>query len=106
LAPKTVFSTTNRKAGTTIIQKRRKSGTSAAWYAISEGTLLASVAPDSVSRIREALDKVEIPSYELGRFDSAPACSTVCRNGVTAELVEPDTDPFRPLFFAGLRQAE
>ncbi len=75
------------------------------WCAISEGTLLASVAPESVSRIREAWNRVGIESCELGRFDANLPCSTVCRNGTTADLVEPDVDPFWDLFFAGLRQA-
>lgn len=76
------------------------------WYAISEGTLLAAVAPDSVSRIRKEWNRVGIESYELGRFDVNLPHSTVCRNGTTNELVEPDVDPFWDLFFAGLRQTE
>jgi len=76
------------------------------WYTISEGTLLASVAPDSVSRIRKEWNKVGIESYELGRFDASLPYSTVCRNGATTELVEPEIDPFWDLFFAGLRQTE
>jgi len=76
------------------------------WYAISEGTLLASVAPDSVSRVRKEWNKVGIESHELGRFDASLPYSTVRRNGATTEWVEPERDPFWDLFFAGLRQTE
>ena len=74
------------------------------WCAISEGTLLASVAPASVERIRQAWRQLGIESYELGRFDANLQHCTVCRNGRTTELVEPESDPFWDLFFAGLRQ--
>jgi hypothetical protein len=73
------------------------------WYAISEGTLLASVVPDSVSRISKAWTEAGIESYELGRFDTGLQHCTVCRNGRTTELVEPEIDPFWDLFFDGLR---
>ena len=76
------------------------------WHAISEGTLLASVAPASVSRIRKEWEKLGIESYELGRFDASLRCSMVCRNGTATELVEPEIDPFWDLFFAGLRPIE
>lgn len=75
------------------------------WCAISEGTLLAAVAPDSATRVREAWSKVGIESYELGRFDTRLPHCTVYRDGRTTELVEPDKDPFWDLFFAGLHQS-
>jgi hydrogenase maturation factor len=75
------------------------------WYAISEGTLLAAVAPDSVPRICKEWSKVGIESYELGRFDASLQHCVVCRNGTTTELVEPEIDPFWDLFFAGLRES-
>ncbi len=76
------------------------------WYAISEGTLLAAVVPDSVSRIRKEWNRVGIESHEVGCFDANLTHSTACRNGTTAELIEPDIDPFWDLFFDGLRQTE
>lgn len=73
------------------------------WQAISEGTLLASVAPQSVPRIRDAWHRAGIASFELGRFDRSLKRSLVCRDGKTTDLAEPDVDPFWNLFFAGLR---
>ncbi len=75
------------------------------WYAISEGTLLASVAVDSVDRVRGEWDRIGIESYVLGRFDSTLARSMVKRNGRLTELLEPEVDPFWDLFFKGLREA-
>ncbi len=72
------------------------------WYAISEGTLLAAVEPQSVSTIRRAWDKLGIKSFELGVFDSRIGHSMFCRNGITSKLTEPETDPFWNLFFKGL----
>lgn len=76
------------------------------WCAISEGTLLASVAPNSAARIREEWNKIGIESYELGRFNDSLPHPTVYRNGRTTELSEPQVDPFWALFFAGLRDTE
>lgn len=73
------------------------------WQAISEGTLLAAVDPPSAARIRDAWRNAGIDSYELGRFDGSLSRSVVRRNGKTADLHEPDVDPFWDLFFAGLR---
>ena len=73
------------------------------WYAISEGTLLAAVAPDRVASLREHWEKQGISSYELGRFDASLPRSQVRRNGVVADLEEPAEDPFWQLFFAGLQ---
>ncbi len=73
------------------------------WEAISEGTLLAAVAPESVARVREAWRNLGIDSFELGRFDGSLGRSIVCRDGRMADLVEPERDPFWDLFFAGLR---
>jgi hydrogenase maturation factor len=74
------------------------------WYAISEGTLLAAVEPQSVSAIKRAWDKLGIKSFELGYFDSTMEHSMFCRNGKTSKLIEPETDPFWDLFFKGLEQ--
>lgn len=73
------------------------------WQAISEGTLLAAVDPQSAQRIRDAWHNAGIESYELGLFDRSLSQSVVHRNGKTADLGEPDVDPFWDLFFAGLR---
>jgi hydrogenase maturation factor len=73
------------------------------WCAISEGTLLAAVAPGSVGSVTEAWKKAGIESFELGRFDASMSTSTVTRGGRPAELGEPGVDPFWALFFAGLR---
>ncbi|MDZ7832020.1 MAG: AIR synthase family protein [Desulfobacterales bacterium] len=70
------------------------------WYAISEGTLLASVLPESAARIRNAWSKAGIDSYELGFFNKSPNHSTVCKNGKTTQLTEPGVDPFWELFFS------
>lgn len=73
------------------------------WQAISEGTLLVAADPLSAPRIRDAWRNAGIESYELGRFDRSLSQSVVRRNGKTADLDEPDVDPFWDLFFAGLR---
>jgi hydrogenase maturation factor len=72
------------------------------WYAISEGTLLAAVCPDAVSRVVDAWSGKGIESFVLGRFDASSPNSTVTRDGKTVELGEPGTDPFWGLFLAGL----
>lgn len=72
------------------------------WYAISEGTLLAAVEPQSVPTIRRTWDELGIKSFELGVFDSGIEHSVFRRNGRTSMLAEPETDPFWNLFFKGL----
>lgn len=73
------------------------------WQAISEGTLLAAVSPEGVARVRAEWSRVGIESFDLGRFDKSQRTSAVRSEGVTADLREPDVDPFWDLFFAGLR---
>ena len=72
------------------------------WQAISEGTLLAAVAPGSVSAVRRAWQEAGIPSFELGRFDNSLGQCMARVNGQTIPLPEPEKDPFWELFFAGL----
>ncbi len=72
------------------------------WSAISEGTLLAAVAPDRTDAVRAAWRNAGIESHVLGRFDAKQPQCTVVRNGQAARLEEPDVDPFWDLFFAGL----
>lgn len=74
------------------------------WQAISEGTLLAAVRPDSVERVMSAWNCAGIPSFQLGRFRSSSAPSTIRRGGRVYPLTEPESDPFWRLFFAGLSQ--
>ena len=76
------------------------------WAAISEGTLLAAVAPDAVAGVVAALAGKGIPAWALGRFDASlardPATRTglLVRGGVTRPLPEPAEDPFWALFAA------
>ena len=72
------------------------------WAAISEGTLLAAVAPDRTDAVRAAWRKAGIESHVLGRFDAKQPHCTVVRNGQASHLEEPEVDPFWDLFFAGL----
>jgi hydrogenase expression/formation protein HypE len=72
------------------------------WRAISEGTLLAAVASESAQAILRAWQKAGIQGYILGYFDSRSKTSTVKSSGMTETLTEPGTDPFWPLFFAGM----
>ncbi|MDK2912956.1 MAG: hydrogenase expression/formation protein HypE [Methanolobus sp.] len=72
------------------------------WYAISEGTLLAAVEPQSVPTIRRSWDELGIKSFELGVFDRSIEHSVFRRNGRTSKLTAPETDPFWNLFFKGL----
>lgn len=73
------------------------------WCAISEGTLLAAVAPDAVAAVQSRWDQEGIGSQVLGRFDASLPHSTVVRNGNADALKEPAEDPFWSLFFAGLQ---
>jgi hydrogenase expression/formation protein HypE len=72
------------------------------WAAISEGTLLAAVAPDSVREVQSSWSRAGIPSFAIGRFEGRARASSVRRNGHEVELGEPGQDPFWNLFFAGL----
>jgi len=73
------------------------------WKAISEGTLLAAVAPDQVSAVMKAWEAAGIPGYVLGQFDKNATENTLTRNGKKQPIPEPDIDPFWDLFFAGLQ---
>ena len=75
------------------------------WHAISEGTLLAAVAPQSVKAVQDAWNDIGVPSQVLGRFDTSLPHSMLRRQGRQSALVEPQQDPFWELFFAGLGQA-
>ena len=72
------------------------------WQAISEGSLLAAVAPEAVPGVLAAWKKLGIPGFELGRFSSAASGSTVCLNNQTRPLEEPGIDPFWDLFFKAM----
>jgi hydrogenase expression/formation protein HypE len=72
------------------------------WRAISEGTLLAAVAPAAADAILGAWAKIGISGWRLGAFGPREKKSTVKGGGRTEPLREPGTDPFWPLFFAGL----
>jgi hydrogenase expression/formation protein HypE len=72
------------------------------WRAISEGTLLAAVASEAVQGVLRAWAKVGIQGHILGYFDSRSKTSAIRSGGKMEPLMEPETDPFWPLFFAGL----
>jgi len=72
------------------------------WRAISEGTLLAAVAPEAVGNVLHAWEAAGIAGFEIGRFDASATVSTFRRSGREEELGEPGKDPFWDLFFAGL----
>lgn len=72
------------------------------WQAISEGTLLAAVAPEAADAVSEALGKKGIASFRLGRFNASAGGGTLKRGGGERPLVEPGPDPFWELFFKGL----
>ncbi len=71
------------------------------WEAISEGTLLAAVAPESAGAVISVLADSGIDCFRLGAFGPAGE-GTIIRGGRAASLDEPGEDPFWPLFFAGL----
>ncbi|CAG35226.1 related to hydrogenase expression/formation protein (HypE) [Desulfotalea psychrophila LSv54] len=73
------------------------------WQAISEGTLLAAVEPEQVQEVQRVWADLGIDSYILGKFDSSLKENTVLKNGQSQPLLEPDSDPFWDLFFAGLQ---
>ena len=68
------------------------------WAAISEGTLLAAVKPESVDKIRNVWKKSGIESFVIGKFSSELKESIITVNGKTDLLSEPGTDPFWNLF--------
>ena len=72
------------------------------WQAISEGTLLAAVDPEYAEKVQQVWDKIGIESFVLGRFDASLKENTVQRDKRVQPLIEPETDPFWDLFFAGL----
>jgi hydrogenase expression/formation protein HypE len=72
------------------------------WRAISEGTLLAAVAPEAADAVLSAWARAGIKGYRLGAFDGRAGKSTIHSSGMTETLTEPGVDPFWPLFFAGL----
>lgn len=72
------------------------------WTAISEGTLLAAVAPEDAGTVMGALGSKGIPSHIIGEFDSSAPAGTVKKGGVVLEMTEPGPDPFWDLFFAGI----
>lgn len=77
------------------------------WAAISEGTLLAAVAPEAAAGVVAALAARGIPAWPLGRFDArlagdpATRGGVLVRGGVSQPLPEPGEDPFWALFAAG-----
>ena len=74
------------------------------WQAISEGTLLAAVAPHSVDEVLAAWAAAGIKGYRFGSFGAGAGKSAVRRGGKTEPLGEPGVDPFWSLFFAGLSE--
>jgi len=72
------------------------------WAAISEGTLLAAVEPESAAGVMSAWKKAGIESWQIGRFTGIPSNITVRRDGREQPVAEPEEDPFWDLFFAGL----
>lgn len=72
------------------------------WEAISEGTLLAAVAPRAAARVLDAWRRAGIPGFCIGEFDSTLRRNTLRRGGRTGPLPEPGKDPFWDLFFKGL----
>ena len=72
------------------------------WQAISEGTLLAAVAPEAADAVSGELMKIGIDSFKLGRFNASVAGGTLKRGGRETPLAEPGVDPFWDLFFKGL----
>jgi hydrogenase expression/formation protein HypE len=75
------------------------------WAAISEGTLLAAVEPESAAGVMSAWKKAGIESWQIGRFTGIPSHVTVRRDGREQPVAEPEEDPFWDLFFAGLTAA-
>jgi len=74
------------------------------WEAISEGTLLVAVAPDSLNDVTQALLETGTGCWRLGRFTGSHATVLLTRDGRVLSVEEPTSDPFWPLFFAGIGQ--
>jgi hydrogenase maturation factor len=72
------------------------------WCAISEGTLLAAVAPEAVGKVLAAWKRAGIEGWQIGHFTASASRALVKRDGQRSELGEPGEDPFWALFFAGL----
>lgn len=72
------------------------------WRGISEGTLLAAVAPDAVEPVLTVWRERGITGYRLGEFNPALSRSQARLNGKTFVLEEPGEDPFWNKFFAAL----
>jgi hydrogenase maturation factor len=72
------------------------------WAAISEGTLLLAVSPDSEKKVMQSLKKAGIDCWKLGSFLQEGKRSGIRRSGREIKLVEPEADPFWELFFKGI----
>lgn len=72
------------------------------WAAISEGTLLLSVDPDSEKKVIQSLNHAGIDCWKLGTFLQEGKRSGIRRSGRELKLVEPEADPFWELFFKGI----
>jgi len=75
------------------------------WAAISEGTLLAAVEPESVGAVMSAWKRAGIESWQIGRFTGIPSHIVAQRDGRKERVPEPEEDPFWALFFADLADA-
>jgi len=73
--------------------------------AISEGTLLATVPPSNTDNLLWELNKNGIAASVIGEIlEDASVRKIVLNNGRNQDLVMPQSDPFWPVFFAGLDQ--
>lgn len=72
------------------------------WAAISEGTLLLAVSPDSEKKVMQSLNQAGIDCWKLGSFLQEGKLSGIRRSGRELKLVEPEADPFWELFFKGI----
>ncbi|MDI3281264.1 MAG: isochorismatase family protein [Bacillota bacterium] len=74
--------------------------------AISEGTLVLAVAPESVADVLSALRRAKITAAEVGVFLPAAEGKVVVRaDGSSAPLFPPEVDPFWEVFFRRLGAA-
>ncbi len=71
------------------------------WAAISEGTLLAAVSPESAGAVREAWSRKGIDSYVLGTFTEGK--TSLVTDGRETAFREPEADPFWNLFDNALK---
>ncbi len=74
------------------------------YKAISEGTLLAAVAPESVDEVLAALRAADIPASAVGEFTAAGAGIRVVDERGERELEHPKVDPFWVRFEEYLRK--